>query len=129
MYVSIDEGARWQPLKMSLPPADRAPARGVVAAPAARASGQLPLVPITDLIVKDRDLVVATQGRGFWILDDLSPLRQLPQRPAPDVRLLAPRSRTASAVRRARRERRASILPLVRCSTTSSPVRPPPARR
>lgn len=36
----------------------------------------LPVVPVTDLLVKDSDLVVATQGRAFWILDDLSPLRQ-----------------------------------------------------
>jgi hypothetical protein len=35
------------------------------------------VVPITDLVVKDNDLVVATQGRSFWILDDLSPLRQI----------------------------------------------------
>jgi photosystem II stability/assembly factor-like uncharacterized protein len=89
-YVSLDEGGHWQPLKMILPPADRAPSRGVVATPAARASGSLPLVPITDLIVKDRDLVVSTQGRGFWILDDLSPLRQLPERPTPGPQLLTP---------------------------------------
>ena len=35
------------------------------------------MVPITDLVVKDDDLVVATQGRSFWILDDISPLRQI----------------------------------------------------
>ncbi len=34
-------------------------------------------MPITDLAVKEGDLVAATQGRGFWILDDLSPLHQL----------------------------------------------------
>src|SRR5207245_6441210 len=37
----------------------------------------LPAVPIHDLVVKDSDLVVATHGRSFWILDDISPLRQL----------------------------------------------------
>lgn len=37
----------------------------------------LPVVPITDLAIKEDDLVVATQGRGFWILDQLAPLRQL----------------------------------------------------
>ncbi|MDP7194608.1 MAG: asparagine synthase-related protein, partial [SAR202 cluster bacterium] len=40
-------------------------------------SKNLPIVPITDLVVKENDLVVATQGRSFWILDDLTPLHQL----------------------------------------------------
>jgi photosystem II stability/assembly factor-like uncharacterized protein len=55
VYVSFDDGGRWQPLQLNLP-----------------------LVPITDLAVKDSDLVAATQGRGFWVLDDLALLRQLP---------------------------------------------------
>jgi len=54
VYVSFDDGAKWQPLQLNLP-----------------------IVPITDLAVKEKDLVAATQGRGFWILDDLSPLHQL----------------------------------------------------
>ena len=54
MYVSFDDGGRWQPLQLNLP-----------------------VTPITDLQVHEGDLVVATQGRSFWILDDLSPLRQL----------------------------------------------------
>src|SRR5690606_9272945 len=37
----------------------------------------LPVVPIHDFVIKDGDLVVATHGRSFWILDDLSPLRQV----------------------------------------------------
>ena len=53
LYVSFDGGARWE-----------------------RFQRNLPVVPITDLAVKNRDLVVATQGRAFWILDDLSPLEQ-----------------------------------------------------
>ncbi|HEX3553715.1 MAG TPA: glycosyl hydrolase [Thermoanaerobaculia bacterium] len=53
-YVSFDDGARWQPLQLNLP-----------------------VVPVTDLTVKDGDLVAATQGRGFWVLDDLLPLREL----------------------------------------------------
>src|SRR5688572_27862926 len=53
MYVSFDDGARWQPLQLALPH-----------------------VPVTDLKVHRGDLVLSTQGRGFWILDDLSPLRQ-----------------------------------------------------
>jgi hypothetical protein len=37
----------------------------------------LPIVPVTDLVIKDNDLVISTQGRSFWILDDVSPLRQM----------------------------------------------------
>jgi len=54
MYVSFDDGDSWQSLDLNLPP-----------------------VPITDLKIRQGDLVAATQGRGFWILDDLSLLRQL----------------------------------------------------
>jgi len=53
LYVSFDGGSRWE-----------------------RFQRNLPVVPITDLAVKDRDLVVATQGRAFWILDDLTPLER-----------------------------------------------------
>ena len=52
IYVSFDGGANWQPLQLNLPN-----------------------TPIHDLIVKNDDLVVATHGRSFWILDDLTPLR------------------------------------------------------
>lgn len=54
MYVSFDDGDNWQPLQMNLPH-----------------------VPVTDLKVHGKDLVLSTQGRGFWILDDVSPLRQM----------------------------------------------------
>jgi photosystem II stability/assembly factor-like uncharacterized protein len=53
LYVSFDDGASWQPFQRNLP-----------------------ATPITDLAQKNDDLVVATQGRAFWILDDLAPLRQ-----------------------------------------------------
>lgn len=56
MYISFDDGSNWQPLQLNLP-----------------------IVPITDLAVKDNDLIAATQGRGYWILDDLTVLRQLSQ--------------------------------------------------
>jgi photosystem II stability/assembly factor-like uncharacterized protein len=56
MYISFDEGAQWSSFQRNLP-----------------------IVPITDMVVKDKDLVVATQGRSFWILDDLTPLRNLNQ--------------------------------------------------
>ena len=37
----------------------------------------LPIVPITDLAIKDDNLIAATQGRSLWIIDDLTPLHQL----------------------------------------------------
>jgi len=54
IHASFDDGANWQSLRTNLP-----------------------VVPIHDLVVKDSDLVVATHGRSFWILDDISPLRQV----------------------------------------------------
>jgi photosystem II stability/assembly factor-like uncharacterized protein len=53
LYVSFDDGARWL-----------------------RWQANLPHVPIHDLVVKDSDLVLATHGRGFWIFDDLTVLRE-----------------------------------------------------
>jgi photosystem II stability/assembly factor-like uncharacterized protein len=53
VFVSFNDGAKWQPLKLNLP-----------------------TTPIHDLVIKENDLVVATHGRAFWILDDVSPLRQ-----------------------------------------------------
>jgi photosystem II stability/assembly factor-like uncharacterized protein len=54
VYVSFDDGGRWQPLRLNM---------GISS--------------VRDLIVKDDDLVAATHGRGFWILDDITPLRQI----------------------------------------------------
>ena len=54
MYVSFNDGDTWAPFQLNLP-----------------------VVPITDLALKDNDLVVATQGRSFWVVDDLTPLHQL----------------------------------------------------
>jgi photosystem II stability/assembly factor-like uncharacterized protein len=54
VYVSFDDGGVWQELQLDLPE-----------------------VPITDLRVRQKDLVVATQGRSLWILDDLTPLHQM----------------------------------------------------
>jgi photosystem II stability/assembly factor-like uncharacterized protein len=53
VFVSFDDGAHWRSLQINLP-----------------------IVPVHDLVVKNDDLVVATHGRSFWILDDVSPLRQ-----------------------------------------------------
>ncbi len=66
VYVSFDAGGRWSSLQLNLPRA-----------------------PIHDLVVHDRDLVVATHGRSFWVLDDLSPLRQFDPA-ARGTRLLKP---------------------------------------
>ncbi len=68
VWVSFDDGANWQPLQLNLP-----------------------VSSIRDLIVKDDDLAVATHGRSFWVLDDLSPLRQLSDEVAKaDVHLFTP---------------------------------------
>jgi photosystem II stability/assembly factor-like uncharacterized protein len=70
VYFSIDEGAHWQPLKLNLP-----------------------AVPVHDLMVKDDDLLVATHGRAFWILDDLTPLRQVsPALASADLHLYRPQT-------------------------------------
>jgi photosystem II stability/assembly factor-like uncharacterized protein len=53
IYVSFNDGADWRSLKLNLP-----------------------TTPVHDLVVKGNDLVVATHGRAFWILDDIGPLRQ-----------------------------------------------------
>ena len=53
LYVSMDDGTNWKSFQCNLP-----------------------VVPITDLALKDNDLIVATQGRSFWVLDDLSLLQQ-----------------------------------------------------
>ena len=53
VYVSFDDGAHWRSLQINLP-----------------------ITPVHDLVVKNDDLVLATHGRSFWILDDVSPLRQ-----------------------------------------------------
>src|SRR6185437_2142663 len=53
MYVSFDDGGKWQLLQLNLPPA-----------------------PVNDLVLKNDDLVVATHGRSFWVLDDITPLEE-----------------------------------------------------
>ena len=68
LYASWDDGGHWEPLQLNLP-----------------------LVPVTDLLIKDGDLVAATQGRGFWVLDGVDLLRQLPtDLAAKPVRLFTP---------------------------------------
>ena len=53
MYISYDYGNSWKPFQLNLP-----------------------MVPVTDLTIKDNDLIVATQGRAFWVLDDLTMVQE-----------------------------------------------------
>ena len=68
VFVSFDDGSNWQPLQ-----------------------NNLPITPVTGMRVHDKDLVIATQGRSFWILDDLTPLHQAAEATEDDARLYAPR--------------------------------------
>ncbi len=69
IFVSFDNGANWQSLQLNLPN-----------------------VPVTDIKVHHKDLLVSTQGRAFWVLDNLSSLQQLtPQVTPSDVHLFKPR--------------------------------------
>jgi photosystem II stability/assembly factor-like uncharacterized protein len=68
VYISWDDGDHWQSLKMNLPPTS-----------------------IRDLVVHNNDIVVGTHGRSFWILDDITPLRQLsPSLAHSEVHLFTP---------------------------------------
>jgi len=74
MYISFDDGANWKAFQLNLP-----------------------IVPITDLTIKNDNLIAATQGRSFWLIDDLTPLHQLNEtiarsdfhlyKPAPSYRM------------------------------------------
>jgi photosystem II stability/assembly factor-like uncharacterized protein len=80
MFISLDNGVHWQSFQLNLPH-----------------------VPITDIKVHRKDLVISTQGRAFWILDNITALHQLmPQTSASEVRLLKPRegyrTRAASSI-------------------------------
>ncbi|MBT8258537.1 MAG: glycosyl hydrolase, partial [Bacteroidia bacterium] len=54
MYISFNDGKSWKPFQLNLP-----------------------IVPVTDLVIKDNNLVVATQGRSVWIIDDLTVIHQM----------------------------------------------------
>jgi photosystem II stability/assembly factor-like uncharacterized protein len=70
VYVSFTDGQSWQSLQLNLP-----------------------VVPIHDLAIRDNDLIAATHGRSFWILDDLTPLHQMSDAVArADVYLFKPRT-------------------------------------
>src|ERR1700687_1200691 len=68
VYVSFDDGAHWRSLQINLP-----------------------ITPVHDLVIKNDDVVLETHGRSFWILDDVSPLRQFADSVAgEDVHLYQP---------------------------------------
>lgn len=70
VYISFNDGEQWQPLRLNLP-----------------------VVPIHDLAIKDSDLIAATHGRAFWVLDDITPLRQVSEQMQQSaVHLFMPRS-------------------------------------
>lgn len=68
IYLSFDDGANWQ-----------------------RLGGNLPVVPIYDFVIKGTDLVVASHGRSFWILDDLTQIHQLADSGPEPIHLFQPR--------------------------------------
>ena len=68
VYVSFDDGAHWQAMQINLP-----------------------VAPVNDLVIKNNDLVVATHGRSFWVLDDITPLEQYEESvPLQDAHLFTP---------------------------------------
>jgi photosystem II stability/assembly factor-like uncharacterized protein len=70
LFVSFDDGAHWQEFQLNLP-----------------------ITPVTDIKVHQKDLVISTMGRSFWILDDVTPLHQLePSIASADVYLFQPRA-------------------------------------
>jgi len=74
VYISYDDGANWDNLSLNLPD-----------------------VPVADLIVEGNELVIGTHGRGFWVLDNIAPLRQAtPAVLASDAHLFAPPTGTRS---------------------------------
>jgi hypothetical protein len=68
MYVSFDNGKKWQPLQLNLP-----------------------ATPVTDLKIHRKDLVLSTQGRSFWILDDVTPLHQMADAVTANATLFKPK--------------------------------------
>ncbi len=77
MHVSFDDGAHWQKLQLNLP-----------------------ATPVTDIVVHAKDLVLSTQGRAFWVLDNLTPLHQMAEKMASaEAVLYAPRTATRMKIR------------------------------
>jgi photosystem II stability/assembly factor-like uncharacterized protein len=77
LFVSFDEGAHWQSLQLNLP-----------------------VTPVTDIKVHQKDLVISTNGRAFWVLDDVSPLHEMTDRVAKSAaHLFTPRTAFRSGTR------------------------------
>jgi photosystem II stability/assembly factor-like uncharacterized protein len=85
VYVSFDDGDNWQSLQLNLP-----------------------MASVRDLAVHDNDLVAATHGRAFWVLDDLAPLQQLSEKAVTSEAFLF---RPERAIRIRRSENRDTPLP------------------
>lgn len=68
MYISFDDGQNWQVFQLNLP-----------------------IVPITDLTIKDNMLIAATQGRSIWMIDDLTVLHQIKTEKIGDFKLFQPK--------------------------------------
>ncbi|HEY6121532.1 MAG TPA: hypothetical protein VIV66_16345 [Pyrinomonadaceae bacterium] len=85
VFVSFDDGTQWQSLQINMP-----------------------ISPVRDLVIKDNDLVIATHGRSFWILDDISPLREINSiTSSEDAHLFKP----ATGIRLRKNESRDTPLP------------------
>ena len=104
VYVSFDDGDHWQSLRLNMAASS-----------------------VRDLVVKDDDLVVGTHGRGIWILDDITPLRQIDattadagRRAVQAAERLCASGGTPTPTRRCRpTSRRRRIRPRARSSTTT----------
>lgn len=77
MYISFDDGKNWQSFQLNLP-----------------------IVPITDMEVHHNDLIISTQGRAFWVIDDVTPLHQMePNLAKADKILFKPRAAYRTNIR------------------------------
>ena len=74
MYISFDNGGHWQSFQMNLP-----------------------VTPVTDIKIAHKDLVLSTQGRSFWILDNLTPLHQIKEKHGDGIGRLCSRRAKPSA--------------------------------
>jgi photosystem II stability/assembly factor-like uncharacterized protein len=95
IYVSFDDGATWQPLQLNLP-----------------------VTSIRDIAVHGDDLIVATHGRSFWVMDDIAPLRQMTEARNRGVFLFAP----AAAYRVRPTNQEGTPLPLDEPQVKNAPV-------
>lgn len=97
MWISFDDGVHWQSFQQNLPH-----------------------VPVSDLLVHDNDLLASTEGRGFWVIDDITTLRQMTQESTTAaLTLFRPRD-TYRIADGARRQREVTVVP-----STQVPRNPP----